>query len=220
MFSRKINLLTSNSFFLFGARGTGKSTLLTQCFSGVDTLWIDLLQPEVESAYLLSPQRLSQQLEARSVPPAWVVIDEVQKVPKLLDVVHHQIEHRRLKFALTGSSARKLKHGGANLLAGRAFVNHLYPLTHVELGNRFRLAEALAWGTLPAVVNFDQAAERKAFLTTYANTYLKEEIAQEQFPTLTPRKAKAIENGGLRSDVELVPLHRDRSRRQAAGEAP
>lgn len=180
MFRRIANILHSNSFFLFGARGTGKSTLLREMFSSADALWIDLLKPELESAYLLEPERMSQELAARPALPEWVVIDEVQRAPKLLDVVHREVEQRGLKFALTGSSARKLKRGGANLLAGRAFVNNLYPLTHVELGARFRLGDALAWGTLPAVVNFDGAAERKAFLTSYVSTYLKEEIAQEQ----------------------------------------
>jgi len=93
--------------------------------------------------------------------PEWVVIDEVQKAPKLLDVVHSEIEKRKIKFALTGSSARKLKKGGANLLAGRAFVNYLYPLTFVELETEFRLIDALSWGTLPFVVNSSDDIERK-----------------------------------------------------------
>lgn len=104
------------------------------------------------------------------------MIDEIQKVPKLLDVVHQQIESSRFKFALLGSSARKLKRGGANLLAGRAFVNHLYPLTARELGAQFSLEAALAWGTLPRLFAFENEADKREFL----RTYLKEEITAEQ----------------------------------------
>jgi len=129
MIDREINLLKSNSFFLFGARGTGKSTWLRHCFQSDNALWLDLLLPSEESAFLLQPEKLSQRINALPEIPEWVVIDEVQKAPRLLDVVHYEIENRGIKFALTGSSARKLKHGGANLLAGRAFVNHIYPFT-------------------------------------------------------------------------------------------
>jgi predicted AAA+ superfamily ATPase len=180
MFTRAIRLLDSHSFFLFGARGTGKSTLLDTWIPKESRLWIDLLQPDEESTFLLHPTQLSERIGALPSRTKWVVIDEVQKAPKLLDVVHYEIERRRIKFALTGSSARKLKRGGANLLAGRAFVNHLFPLTSVELGNAFRLSDALAWGTLPAVVNMSHPEERKAFLKAYVDTFLKEEVAQEQ----------------------------------------
>ena len=165
---------------MLGARGTGKSTLLRSIIPKENTLWIDLLRPEEEDFYAIRPEGLSERLDEMSDAPQWVVIDEVQKSPKLLDVVHHEIENRKIKFALTGSSARKLKRGGANLLAGRAFVNHLYPLTFIEIGERFNLLDALSWGTLPAVVNYSEEAQRHAFLNSYVNTYLKEEIVQEQ----------------------------------------
>ena len=110
----------------------------------------------------------------------WIVIDEVQKVPELLDVVHHLIESTSIRFALTGSSARKLKRGGANLLAGRAFVYYLFPLTAIEVGTTFSLDFALQWGTLPKIFSFKKDLEREMFLESYVNTYLTEEILEEQ----------------------------------------
>jgi predicted AAA+ superfamily ATPase len=109
-----------------------------------------------------------------------VVIDEVQKLPKLLDVVHSSIETRRVQFALTGSSARKLKAGGANMLAGRAFVYNLFPLTYQELGVDFDTLAAMHWGTLPRICSTSDDVERAQFLRAYANTYLKEEVWGEQ----------------------------------------
>lgn len=109
-------------------------------------------------------------------------MDEIQKVPKLLDLVHHMMEtsKRKRRFILTGSSARKLKRGQANLLAGRAVTKQLFPLTHSELGETFRLEEVLAWGSLPKVFSLQNDEERMEFLQTYALTYLKEEIQSEQ----------------------------------------
>ena len=181
MFKRNLNILESDSFFLFGARGTGKTTLLKEMFpSDENSHWINLLKPEEEKSFLLRPEILSERLDSQQKLPQWVVIDEVQKVPKLLDVVHHEIESRQIKFALTGSSARKLKRGRANLLAGRAFVNHLYPLTFSELGKNFIFSDIIRWGSLPKVVNTTDPESKNEFLYTYVNTYLKEEILQEQ----------------------------------------
>lgn len=111
-----------------------------------------------------------------------VVIDEIQKIPELLDVVHNLIETHKVPqvFVLTGSSARKLKAGGANLLAGRAAVRTIFPLTSKELGDRFDIDTALTWGTLPLIWNTDEAEERSDVLRAYATTYLKEEIWSEQ----------------------------------------
>lgn len=180
MYKRKLKILLSNSFLLFGARGTGKSSLLKEIIPEKNSLWIDLLLPDQEALYSENPQRLIEQIDALKHLPEWIVIDEVQKVPKLLDIVHSEIEKRKIKFALTGSSARKLKRGGANLLAGRAFVSHLYPFTFTELGKDFNLINALSWGTLPFVVNATSDEMRKAYLQSYVDTYLKEEILQEQ----------------------------------------
>ncbi len=176
MFQRIQNPLRSSSFFLFGARGTGKSTLLEEMFRSEKTLWIDLLDPEQENRYAIRPGELRDQLAAAGDNLDWVVIDEVQKVPKLLDVVHSSIEKLHCRFALTGSSARKLKRDSVNLLAGRAFVHHLFPLTSRELGNAFDLTAALHYGTLPGLLSFGDDTERKAFLRAYALTYLKEEV--------------------------------------------
>ncbi len=179
MFHRILNPLKSNSFYLFGARGTGKSTFLQGYFQEQDPLWVDLLDPRQEERLSLHPGSLHDQIIAQKDTLKWVVIDEIQKVPRLLDVVHRLIESTSVRFALTGSSARKLKHGSANLLAGRAFVNNLFPLTHVEMGDAFDLTQALKWGTLPRVTQLTQNAERQAFLESYALVYLKEEIWAE-----------------------------------------
>jgi predicted AAA+ superfamily ATPase len=180
MFNRSIKLPENNSFFLFGARGTGKTFLLKEHFKPPHTLYIDLLSPDQNESYSLRPQTLIEQLATLGNETEWIVIDEIQKVPKLLDVVHQQIEASRFKFALSGSSARKLRRGGANLLAGRAFVNHLFPLTAREIGAQFALESALAWGTLPRVYALQSDADKRDFLRTYAHTYLKEEITEEQ----------------------------------------
>jgi predicted AAA+ superfamily ATPase len=173
MLSRKLQPSKNNSFFLFGARGVGKSTLLKSFFSGDTIKYVDLLRVEIRNQLIDAPDSLES-----LIPPdiEWVVIDEVQKVPDLLDVVHRLIEERGIKFALTGSSARKLKHGGANLLAGRAFVYNLFPFTSFELGEAFRLEEALKWGTLPKIHNLQSAEDKTQYLKSYANTYIQEEV--------------------------------------------
>ena len=179
MIPRLISPLPGHSFFLFGARGTGKTTFLREYFKQSANLWIDLLDPEQEDRYARNPAELSQQLAANRQHLEWVVIDEVQKVPKLLDIVHSMIEKKRLRFALTGSSARKLKKTTVNLLAGRAFVYNLFPLTHRELGPRFDLDQVLRYGTLPILFSLNTEEEYQAYLRAYALTYLKEEVWAE-----------------------------------------
>lgn len=180
MFHRLSKPLKSNSFFLFGARGTGKSTFLKEFFSKENALWIDLLDPLEEDIFARDPEELKRRVLTLTNKKAWVVIDEVQKVPKLLNVVHQLIEGSEIRFALTGSSARKLKRGSANLLAGRAFVNHLFPLTHLEMKDAFDLIQALQWGTLPKITQLTSDEEKIAYLKSYALTYLKEEVWGEQ----------------------------------------
>lgn len=179
MFRRIQKLSEINSFFLFGARGTGKTTLLQQALGAKETLWIDLLTDADEERYGRTPDELSHVLERKKVDR--VVIDEVQKAPKLLDIVHFEMEKRKdIQFVLTGSSARKLKRGSANLLAGRAFTYNLYPLTHIELGNQFSIKDALEFGTLPKLFTYSNREDKNEFLRSYVRTYLKEEIQMEQ----------------------------------------
>lgn len=179
MFQRLLKPSLSQSFFLFGPRGTGKTTFLKNFFQTKPHRWIDLLDIQQEENYALDRDRLYRELIALKTQKQWVVIDEIQKIPALLDTVHRLIEETPLKFALTGSSARKLKQGSANLLAGRAFMNHLFPLTYAEMGQDFSLIKALSWGTLPRVMQFDNDEDKKDFLKAYALTYLKEEIWAE-----------------------------------------
>jgi predicted AAA+ superfamily ATPase len=178
MFGRNLKPLKSNSFFLFGARATGKSTLLREFFQNESAYFIDLLREDQYLSFATNLNQLSETLKAKKVD--WVIIDEVQKIPKLLDEVHKQIFEGNFKFALTGSSAAKLKRGKANMLAGRAFVYNLYPLTHRELGASFDLNNALSWGTLPDIYRFTTDQERQLFLSAYTSTYIKEEVALEQ----------------------------------------
>src|ERR1035437_9280808 len=154
MYSRRINLTKRNSFFLFGPRLTGKSTLLRQVFAGEDIFYLDLLHPSVHQKYLAEPAVFLREIEAAKGKYKRVVLDEIQRVPALLDVVHHLMESssgRHLQFIMSGSSARKLKRSKANLLGGRAWSLELFPLTHEELGADFVLDKALAFGTLPRV---------------------------------------------------------------------
>jgi predicted AAA+ superfamily ATPase len=182
MYTRIANLSKSHSFFIFGARGTGKSTLLKQKYSKEKSIWLDLLIPSEEEKYLLAPELLREKYLAISENerPKLVIIDEVQKVPKILDVVHSMMEEFSLQFVLTGSSARKLKIGGANLLAGRAFEYALYPLSIFELGDDFRLEESLSLGLLPGLFSMEDQEDKRDFLRSYVQKYIKEEIQMEQ----------------------------------------
>ena len=180
MFKRLLKTNHTRSFFLFGARGTGKTTWLRQTFGADRSLYLDLLDPEVEDRYRRSPGRLEQQVRALPESVEWVLVDEIQRAPRLLDVVHRLIESTDKRFALTGSSARKLRRGASNLLAGRAFVHNLYPLTVPELAGAFDLEDALHWGTLPTIYSLDSTQDRQAYLRAYALTYLREEIVAEQ----------------------------------------
>lgn len=184
MFPRLLNPTKSNHYFLFGARGTGKSTLLRTLEEPDTTLFIDLLNPSMESRLSLNPQALAEIVHGLPDTIRTVVIDEVQKVPRLLDVVHALIEEKKKRFILTGSSARKLKHGGANLLAGRAFVYDLFPLSVFEIGERFDLNEVLRFGLLPKTFELSSNEDKIEFLMAYAHTYLKEEIFAEQIVRL------------------------------------
>ena len=187
MIKRSVNPSKKLSFFLFGARGTGKSTWLQEAFLADEHLWIDLTNPKEERRYARRPEILldewrdfTKSSAIKSGVEPWVVIDEVQKIPEILDVVHLGIQRHKIKFALTGSSARKLKRGAANLLAGRAVTYRMHPLTYRELNESFRFDEYLQWGGLPMIQGLDHSDDRRRYLSSYVDTYLREEIQIEQ----------------------------------------
>ena len=163
----------TRSTFLFGPRSTGKSTWIRDRFPNAATY--DLLDTGEALRLGKDPQALYRELSA--LPPgAWAVIDEVQKAPALLDEVHRLMESRGLRFVLSGSSARKLRRGGANLLAGRAVTASMLPLTSAELASDFDVQRALRFGTLPMAVT---EADPQPYLRTYAETYLMVEVQAE-----------------------------------------
>jgi uncharacterized protein len=178
---RSLTLPSDESFFLFGPRGVGKTTLLKHLSWFSHALYINLLKPHDETRFMRHPEELENIVRALPVETTHIIIDEVQKVPRLLDVVHDLIETTDKKFILTGSSARKLKHGGANLLAGRAFVYHLHPFTYFELGESIDLIECLRFGMLPKIFEQTSDEKKQLYLEAYTHTYLKEEIWAEQF---------------------------------------
>ncbi len=181
MITRLLQLPDDESFFLFGARGVGKTTLLKNLPYFSNAIYINLLKPEEENRFARQPSELASIVHSMPSHARHVIIDEVQKLPKLLDVVHDLIETTHIKFIMTGSSARKLKHGGANLLAGRAFVYHLHPFSYLEIKNEFNLPHALQFGLLPKAVDYQTTEKKQLYLEAYTNTYLKEEIWAEQF---------------------------------------
>lgn len=162
------------SFFLFGPRGTGKTTWLKEQFKAQDTVYLDLLNGDLYTELLARPHRLETLVGTGH--SGWIVLDEIQRVPALLHEVHRLIEGRGLRFAMTGSSARSLRHKGVNLLAGRALTFHMHPLTAAEMGRDFDLERAIRFGQLPAI-----AANRAPhkYLKSYVQTYLREEVQQE-----------------------------------------
>lgn len=165
-----------NSFFLFGPRGTGKSTLLRSSFPMA--YFIDLLDPVAFRTYISKPEHLYE-VVAGNRRIETLVIDEIQKVPSLLDVVHKILEdktQRPPQFILTGSSARKLKRTGVNLLAGRALLRKLHPFMSAELGHHFNMLENLNNGMLPIV---SASKNRKETLYSYVSLYLREEVHME-----------------------------------------
>jgi len=161
------------SFFLFGPRGTGKSTWLRQEYP--DAYAINLLDEALYQSYLVDVGLFAAELRARPAG-SLVILDEVQRLPALLNEVHRHMEERGLSFVLCGSSARKLKQSGTNLLAGRAVRRRMHPFLPEELGDAFRLEDVLRWGSLPVIWS---APDRRDALEAYVRMYLKEEIQAE-----------------------------------------
>ena len=173
MIYTRLARVPEQSFFLLGMRGVGKSTWARQALP--DALRLDLLDEALFTDLLAGPS-LFRQLLAGAAPGEWVVVDEVQRIPSLLNEVHRMIEERGVRFALLGSSARKLKTAGTNLLAGRALRKAMHPLTPAELGDDFNLDDALRYGTIPLVWT---APDRREVLQSYTQLYLREEIRAE-----------------------------------------
>ena len=164
----------ADCFFIFGPRGTGKSTWLKKTFP--DAYLIDLLDNSTFRNYVAFPERIKQTVTANPQIKRFI-IDEVQKAPALLDSIHSLIEeHKSHQFILTGSSARKLRRGGVNLLAGRALLTHFHPFMASELGADFSLDAALRNGLIPLIVS---STEPDKTLATYISLYLKEEVKEE-----------------------------------------
>lgn len=189
---RELNLikdLEKKSCFLFGPRQTGKSSLIRHHFSKYPVY--NLLDNETFLRLSYSSKRLREELPAGK---KIVIIDEIQKLPTLLDEVHLMIEEYGVKFLLTGSSARKLRRGGVNLLGGRALVKYIHPFSYFELKDKFDLVHAVNYGLLPSIY-FSSIPEEE--LKSYIATYLKEEIAHEALTRNVPAFSRFLEVAAL-----------------------
>jgi len=175
MYARNIKLEDKSSAFIFGPRGTGKTCWLRSKYP--DAVYIDLLEAELFNSLTADPQRLS-----NYVPPNnkyLIIVDEIQRVPGLLNEIHRLIEQKKYQFILTGSSARKLRRSGSNLLGGRALTYKFHPFSANELGRDFNFKKALKVGMLPTLYDRDKVVECNSYLKSYVQTYLKEEVQQE-----------------------------------------
>lgn len=200
MFNRllPLPLHPKRSFFLWGPRQTGKTSLLNALYP--DALRIDLLLSDIFSRYAQKPFLLREELQANKKLPRLVIIDEIQKVPALLDEVHWMIENLRITFALCGSSARKLKRGHANLLGGRALRYVLHGLVSEEIGESFDPLRMLNHGYLPSHYIEDDALP---LIRSYISEYLKEEIAQEGLVRNLPAFGRFLEVAAI-SDTDII----------------
>ena len=173
--------LPDRSFFLFGPRGVGKTTWLKEVLP--DACFFDLLDSSLYLELSQKPGNI-EGIAGNISENSWVVIDEIQKIPQLLDEVHRLMETRGWRFALCGSSARKLRRGGVNLLGGRAITRNLGPFSYSELGDDFDAEFSLQWGFLPYIqLDRENAPD---ILNSYVNTYIKEEIKEESIVRSLP----------------------------------
>ena len=196
MYKRAFKPPKNQSYFLLGPRGTGKTSFVRSLYK--KSLYFDLLESSLYQSLLAEPQRLAHKIPSQY--KGWVVIDEIQKIPALLDEVHRLIETRGLRFVLTGSSARKLKAGKANLLAGRALACTMRPLTVEELGRHFDLKKSLDFGHLPQIFSSE---DPKKFLESYITVYLKEEIQQESLTRNLPAFSRFLESASFSQSAPL-----------------
>ena len=184
------------SYFLFGCRQVGKTWLLKKCVNA--DIYIDFLDNKEFSRYLTNPDVLLSEIKALNKENAIIIIDEIQKIPGLLDEVHRAIESSfKPKFILTGSSARKLKRSHANMLGGRAITLKLLPLTYYEVRDQFVLKDFLQFGGLPKVFCCETKQQKKALLESYVSTYLKEEIYDESKIRNLPAFTKFLDLAGF-----------------------
>lgn len=172
MYPRLISINTESSALILGPRGTGKTSWIKNHFK--EALYLDLLESETYNDLLANPSNLKNRIPKET--KEFIIIDEIQKIPELLNEVHRLIETYKYKFVLTGSSARSLRRKGVNLLAGRALNYNMHPLTCYELGDDFSLEKSLKFGLLPSAYKSKDPAH---YLETYLATYLKEEVLQE-----------------------------------------
>ena len=189
--SRSLKIPT-RSFFLFGPRGAGKSTWLRQVFPSA--VRFDLLESGLYLELTREPQRL-EALAGKLRKGSWIIIDEIQRIPDLLNEVHRLMELHQWRFALCGSSARKLRRGGVNLLGGRAVTCHMEAFSSAEIGKSFNWEFALQWGTLPAI----QTDRRNAadILNSYVQTYVQQEIREEGIVRSLPPFLRFLSVAGL-----------------------
>lgn len=183
----------AQSFLLFGPRATGKSTWLRANFQ--NSLHIDLLRNDIYFGLTSDPAAFRERVLAYDPAATWIIVDEIQRIPNLLHDVHSLIESHGYRFGLSGSSARKLKRGQANLLAGRALIKHMYPLIFDEYGDALTLDDALRFGTLPHIVTTPES--RIEQLEAYVGTYLREEIKEEALTRNVPAFSRFLEVAAL-----------------------
>lgn len=198
MYKRELDLyesLKKTNYFLFGPRATGKSSLIKMTFPKAQV--IDLLQDSVYDQLSRRPESLVEIIED---PKKIIVIDEIQKLPRLMDEIHRLIENKKIRFLLTGSSARKLRRNSANMLGGRARDAELFPLTWKELGKDFNLLKYLSYGGLPIIYQSDEPIED---LRTYCKNYLNEEIKIEAAVRNYDRFVRFLETMALSNGQEI-----------------
>ena len=205
MMSNRILECPNRSFFLFGIRGTGKSTWVRQALP--TATYIDLLDESRYLELMANPNLFRLLVQAKNTED-WVVVDEIQRIPNLLNEVHRLISEGKQKFALLGSSARKLKTHSSNLLAGRASQRFMYPFTPEELGAAFELEQVLRYGSIPVIWS---EVDRDDVLRSYVNFYLREEIRLEALVRNLPGFARFLPIAALfhAQSINFTAIARD-----------
>jgi len=196
-------ILENKSLFLFGPRQTGKSSFIKNQLMNTDVaMFWTLLDGRLRLKVLADPSILRQEVEVRNLRDCIIIIDEIQKCPELLDEVHFLIEERNIRFLLTGSSARKLRNSGVNLLGGRATQRHFHPFNFAEIGNHpnYNLSYIFEHGLLPSMFLSSDIEED---LSAYVDTYLTEEIAAEGFSRNIPNFARFLTVASM-SNSQLI----------------